>query len=60
MKCFFIGNQEVVLFPKYRKNGWEATTSALRALATASLQVVMFPFRKNVKKVAKSHSQQTP
>jgi hypothetical protein len=26
---FFIGNQKVVLFPKYRENSWEITASAL-------------------------------
>jgi hypothetical protein len=26
---FFIGKQKVVLFPKYRKNGWESAVSAL-------------------------------
>jgi len=26
---FFIGKQKVVLFPKYRKNGWESAASAL-------------------------------
>jgi hypothetical protein len=27
---FFIGKQKVVLFPKYRKNGWKSAASALR------------------------------
>jgi hypothetical protein len=27
--CFFLGKQKVVLFPKYRENGWEAAASAL-------------------------------
>jgi hypothetical protein len=27
---FFIGKQKVVLFPKYRENGWESAASALR------------------------------
>jgi hypothetical protein len=27
--CFFIGKQKVVLFPKYRKNGWKTDGSAL-------------------------------
>jgi hypothetical protein len=26
---FFIGKQKVVLFPKYRENGWESAASAL-------------------------------
>jgi hypothetical protein len=29
VKCFFIGNQKVVLFPKFRENGWKAAASAL-------------------------------
>jgi hypothetical protein len=29
VKCFFIGNQKIVLFPKFRKNGWKAIASAL-------------------------------
>jgi hypothetical protein len=27
--CIWIGNQKIVLFPKLRKNGWEAAASAL-------------------------------
>jgi hypothetical protein len=27
---FFIGKQKVVLFPKYRENGWESAASALK------------------------------
>jgi hypothetical protein len=27
---FFIGKQKVVLFPKYRENGWESAASTLR------------------------------
>jgi hypothetical protein len=27
--CFFLEKQKVVLFPKYKKNGWEAAASAL-------------------------------
>jgi hypothetical protein len=27
--CFFIGKQKVILFPKYRENGWETAASAL-------------------------------
>jgi hypothetical protein len=26
---FFIGKQKIVLFPKYRKNGWKSAASAL-------------------------------
>jgi hypothetical protein len=26
---FFLGKQKVVLFPKYRENGWESAASAL-------------------------------
>jgi hypothetical protein len=26
---FFTGKQKVVLFPKYRENGWETNASAL-------------------------------
>jgi hypothetical protein len=26
---FFIGKQKVVLFPKYRENGWKSAASAL-------------------------------
>jgi hypothetical protein len=26
---FFIGKQKVVLFPKYRENGWESAASTL-------------------------------
>jgi hypothetical protein len=29
---FFIGKQKVVLFPKYRENGWESAASALRSV----------------------------
>ena len=32
MKCFFIRNQKVVLFPKLMENGWEAAASALSLL----------------------------
>jgi hypothetical protein len=27
---FFIGKENVVLFPKYRENGWESAANALR------------------------------
>jgi hypothetical protein len=27
--CFFIGKQKVVLFHKYRENGWETDESTL-------------------------------
>jgi len=37
VRCFFLGKQKVVLFPKYRKNGWEAAASALRALVAYAL-----------------------
>jgi hypothetical protein len=30
MEYFFIEKQKVVLFLKYRKNGWESAASALR------------------------------
>jgi hypothetical protein len=30
--CFWIGNQKVVLFPTFRKNGWEVAASALNQL----------------------------
>jgi len=39
--CFFIGKQKIVLFPKYKENGWETAASALRRL------IVLF-FRKDV------------
>jgi len=29
MRYFFIGKLKVVLFPKYRENGWESDVSAL-------------------------------
>jgi len=29
VECFFLGKQKVVLFPKYKENGWEAAASAL-------------------------------
>jgi hypothetical protein len=29
VKCFFIGNQNIILFPKLKKNDWKATISAL-------------------------------
>jgi len=35
--CFFLGKQKVVLFPKYKENGWEAAASALRALVADAL-----------------------
>jgi hypothetical protein len=28
--CFFLGKQKVVLFLKYRLNGWKAAASTLR------------------------------
>jgi hypothetical protein len=34
---FFIGKQKVVLFHKYRENGWESAASALRALVAVTL-----------------------
>jgi hypothetical protein len=30
VKSFFLGKQKVVLFPKYRENGWETAASALK------------------------------
>jgi hypothetical protein len=33
--CFFIRKQKVVLFPKYRENGWETDESALRGISRA-------------------------
>jgi hypothetical protein len=33
--CFFLGKQKVVLFPKYRENGWEAAASALSQTSLA-------------------------
>jgi hypothetical protein len=29
VECFFIGKQNVVLFPKFRENGWVSAASAL-------------------------------
>jgi hypothetical protein len=29
---FFIRKQKIVLFPKYRENGWESAASALRTI----------------------------
>jgi hypothetical protein len=37
---FFIGKQKVVLFSKYRKNGWE---SAASAMASCRKLLVQFP-----------------
>jgi len=50
---FFIGKQKVVLFPKYRENGWESAASALTSSSYPIL--VPFPifrenFMKNIKK----------
>jgi hypothetical protein len=28
--CSFIGKQKVVLFPKYKENGWESAANALK------------------------------
>jgi hypothetical protein len=36
---FFIGKQKVVLFPKYRENGWESAASALRQLCNLLIQI---------------------
>jgi hypothetical protein len=33
VKCFFLGKQKVILFPKYRENGWETAASALMGAA---------------------------
>jgi hypothetical protein len=45
VRCFFIGKQKVVLFPKYRENGWEFIGSALKAprsfMEKSSCKVVM-------------------
>jgi hypothetical protein len=30
VRCFFIGKQKVILFPKYMENGWESTASTLK------------------------------
>jgi hypothetical protein len=30
MKCFFIEDKKIILFPKLRKNNWKATDSALK------------------------------
>jgi hypothetical protein len=30
VECFFIGKQNVVLFPKFKENGWVSAASALR------------------------------
>jgi hypothetical protein len=37
--CFFIGKQKIVLFPKYRENGWESAASALRPLYSKSKKI---------------------
>jgi hypothetical protein len=29
VECFFIGKQKLVLFPKYRENGWKFAANAL-------------------------------
>jgi len=29
VECFYIGKQKVVLFPKYKENGWMSAASAL-------------------------------
>jgi hypothetical protein len=38
---FFIGKQKVVLFRKYRKNGWESAASSLRSNKCDLDQVVL-------------------
>jgi hypothetical protein len=47
VKCFFIGKQKVVLFPKYRENGWEFAASTLKGACFLS-------FRENFNKVTKT------
>lgn len=34
LSIFFIGKQKVVLFLKYRENGWKSAASALKEYAT--------------------------
>jgi hypothetical protein len=29
VKCFFLGKEKIVLFPKYKKNDWVFAASAL-------------------------------
>jgi hypothetical protein len=40
--CFFIEKQKVILFPKYKKNGWVFAAGAIKALAIDSQY--WFPF----------------
>jgi hypothetical protein len=40
VEYFFIGKQKVVLFPKYRKNGWESATSALSPTSDCSANLM--------------------
>jgi hypothetical protein len=40
--CFFLGKQKVVLFPKYRKNGWEAAVSALTHRRRSCIAIIYF------------------
>jgi hypothetical protein len=39
LRCSFLGKQKVVLFPKYRENGWEAAASALITALKSSYAV---------------------
>jgi hypothetical protein len=37
VKCFFIGKQKVILFPKFRENGWITAASAFRQLSLVKI-----------------------
>jgi hypothetical protein len=37
--CFFTGKQKIVLFPKYRENGWESAASALSEFRFSSSSI---------------------
>jgi hypothetical protein len=44
--CFFIEKQKVVLFPTYRKNGWESAASALSRAYNLLTQSMIREFNK--------------
>jgi hypothetical protein len=45
VKYFFIGNQKIVLFPKFRKNDWEAAARALRVCLELCLKNKAFKLK---------------
>jgi hypothetical protein len=46
VEYFFIGKQKVILFPKYRENGWESAASALTVLLLGWLTIRLVNIRK--------------